>query len=201
MKNLVKIFFLVILLLVPQAFSQEKFKREKISTLSKEAMEEMRLQQNLDNLTIANYQAFERTVYYFLNLKDKAIMPLVEHLKSNKNNDDVVIPTIYTLGRLGNKASKAVSVIMPFLSSPNRDIVFTTISALGKIGKASDKAVPQLYPIAYDQTDMVLNKAALIALERINTPNSMAILQEIKNIEILEKKRKEQANQEAAPQQ
>lgn len=191
MKSLVKVAALFFILL-PFSVNAVNTKREKISTLSKEALEQMRLQQNLDNLTITNYQAFERTIYYFINLKEKAINPLIEYLKSNKKNDEIVVPTIYALGRMGPYAERAVPVIMPFLDSPNRDIVLTSIAALGKIGKGSDRAVPQLYALASNKSDAVFSNAALTALERINTPSARGVFKEIENEKLLEKKRKEQ---------
>lgn len=168
-------------------FTKSKKKSNKISTMSAEALEKMRLNQNLDNLSSKNYQVFETTVYYFVKQEGEAINPLIRHLKSNDDNDDIVISVIYTLGRVGKAASKAVPSIIPYLNHDNRDVILTTISALGKIGKSSNKAVPYLQQMVFDRSDILLSETSLRTLKDIKTPESLAVVREYESLEMLKK--------------
>jgi HEAT repeat protein len=201
MKNWLKITIIFCLAFAPffvQANSPKSKKKvqNKLSNMSVEALEKMRLDQNLINLSNDNYQVFETTVYYFETTKGKYLNALLDHLKSNKEDNKIVIAVIYTLGRMGGSSARAVPVLIPYINNPDRDIALTAISALGRIGSASDKAVGQLQQLVFDENDKLLSTASLRALKEINTPNALAIVKEYENIKMLEKKRK-QVNQEA----
>lgn len=193
MKKLLKliiIFAFIFFVASPNHSSaKSKKKSNKISTMSAEALEKMRLNQNLDNLKSSNYQVFETTVYYFVNEGGEAINPLIRHLKSNDDDDKVVIPVIYTLGRIGKPSSRAVPSIIPYLNHDNRDVILTTISALGKIGKASNKAVPYLQQMVFDRSDILLSDMSLRTLKDIKTPEALAVVREYESLEMMKNQR------------
>jgi len=156
---------------------------------SEEAMRDMRTGQHLDGLTSSHYQVVEYSVFYFEGLGKDAIPPLMEYLKDNGDNDKKVSAVIYTFGRLGEKSSRAVPVIMHYLKSENIEIRKTTIAALGKIGKASEPAVPEIARYL-ESDDEWFRTLALRALKGIKTPQSLSIARQYEKKRTLDEKRK-----------
>ncbi len=193
MKNLVKIFTLVFVMynltFVPMA-NAKKEKKNNLSNLSREAIEEMKLEQNLLGLNANEYNFFESAVYNFEKMGEKAVNPLLAHLKDNRDDKKIRNSVLYTLGRLGKKASRAVPIIMTYLRHDDYDTKVTAVSSLGKIGKESNKSVATMKTLLYDDEDW-LTQVTLRSLEDINTKASKSAIAEYYKFKQLKKRREE----------
>ncbi len=183
-------FSLHITLLFPiLSHAESKFgKMEK--SISDEDMEQMKIEQSLLFLS-KNDSYFENAVFNFEQLGEKAVDPLVNHLRKNKENEKTVGGVIYTLGRLGPKGARAVPIIMPYINNRNYDLRIAAMSALGKIGKASDKAVPMIREYL-NEPDEFTQVTAVRSLESIGTSQAKAIVKDYKKMQLLLKKRREE---------
>lgn len=167
-----------------------KKKKNNLSNLSKEAIEEMKLEQNLVNLSGNEYNYFESAVYNFEKMGEDAVNPLLEHLKKNQDDKKIVNAVLYTLGRLKGNGARAVPTIMMYLKNPDYDTKVTAVSALGRIGEASEKAIPVLKTLLYDEEDW-LTAVTKRTLRDMDTPMSRAALEEFNKYNLLKKRRKE----------
>ena len=167
-------------------------KKVRLSTISREALEKMKLDQNFEHLVGDRYNNFETAVYNFEKMGEKAVDHLVRYLRSNRDEEKVVNNVLYTLGRLGKNGERAVPLITSYLSSSNYDYKAAAIAALGRIGKSSEKALPQIKPLLYSE-DEWLRHLAERTLRDIDTPQSLAMLKEMKKFEMLKKQREKMA--------
>lgn len=174
------------------AYAEDKKKKKKnnLSNLSQEAIEQMKLEQYLANLNGNVYNFFENSVYKFEAMGEKAVPPLLKHLKKNNGDKKIVNAVLYTLGRLGKNGARAIPVLVSYLKSNDYDTKVTAVSALGKIGKPAEKAVPLLKTLLYNEGDW-LTSVTKRTLKDINTPSSKAALAEHKKYTILKKRREE----------
>ncbi len=163
--------------------------KKKQGNFTTEDLDQMKQSMLLDYLSNDNYQSSEYATYYFEQKGEEGIKPLLAYMKSNEDNLKKVSAIIYTLGRVGPKAARAVPVLTKYLSHENFDIRKTTISALGKIGKASDPAVPDIARYL-DSDDAWMRQLALRSLKDIKTPQSISIATQYENKLKLEEERK-----------
>jgi HEAT repeat protein len=144
-------------------------------SFTEEQMEEMRLYQHLGNISSPNYQVSEYATFFFEQRGEKVIPPLLNLLKHKKGNQKVESAIIYTFGRMGPKAARAVPIITKYLIiDGTEDIKMTSLAALGKIGKASDPSVPEIAKFL-DADNEWMRTLALRSLREINTPQAKAI--------------------------
>lgn len=173
------------------ALAESKFgKMEK--SISAEALEKMKIEQNLIFLGKSDTY-FENSVFNFEQLGEKAVEPLVSHLRSNKDDLKIVTAVIYTLGRLGKNGARAVPIITPYVNNRDYDIRIAAISALGKIGPASEKSIPTIRDYLTDP-DEFTRITVVRSLEGIGTPQAKAIVKEYNKMQLLLKKRREEEN-------
>jgi HEAT repeat protein len=165
----------------------EKKKRQ--GSFSAEELDDMKQSQLLYYLSNQNYQSSEYAVYYFEQKGEPGVTPLLKHLKKNEDEDKVVSAVLYTFGRIGPEAARAVPVIMKYLEHENTDIRKTAISSLGKIGKASEPAVPKIAEYLSDENEWT-RTLALRSLKEIGTPAAKSIARQYENTLKLEEERK-----------
>jgi HEAT repeat protein len=202
MKNLLKIILVFLFFIFVSSSSiakseveisddeqQNKKKSNSLSSLSTEDLEEMKRNQLLTYLDNQNYQSQEYAVFYFEQIGEKGVPPLLKYLRNNEDDEKIASSVIYTLGRVGKKAKKAVPTLMKYLEHPNQDIVKTTMAALGKIGKASEPAVPQIAKHLEDKNEWT-RTLALRSLKDIGTQQSLAIAGQYEKKLLLEQERK-----------
>ena len=166
-------------------------------SFTEEQMEEMRLYQHLGNISSPNYQVSEYATFFFEQRGEKVVSPLLNLLKNKKGNPKVESAVIYTFGRMGPKAARAVPIVTKYLvkEDSSEDLKMTALAALGKIGKASDPSVPEIAKFL-DSDKEWTRVLALRSLKEINTPQSKSIAiiyekklkleEERKNKELLE---------------
>jgi hypothetical protein len=135
-----------------------------------ELMEKRRFDSIILNLGAHNYLAFENSVRDLEEMGAAAVPHLVKILRDKSEKPRVHVNTIYALGRLGPKARRAVSAIIPYLRLGNKEEDFKAVSAiaLGKIGKGAKDSVSHLVQLLFDVDPWVV-KSARIALKRIGT--------------------------------
>lgn len=195
MKNLVKLVFIFALLISFGSFAKEEKKKVEskyksaIQGISPEALEEMKIEQNLIFLKKTD-SYFENAVFNFEQLEQRAVDPLLRHLRNNRDDKQIVTACIYTLGRLGRHSAKAVPTITGYLKNEDYDVRLASIAALGRIGKHSDKAVPELKEFL-DDPDEFARTVTLRSLKEIGTPQSTQIAREYEKMQLLIKKRQE----------
>jgi hypothetical protein len=159
----------------------KKAKKENQS-LSDEAIEELRVEQNLDSLSNPNYIVFESSVYQWEQRGEGGVNYLIQHLKRNDDDKKIIRNVIYTIGRLGPKAARAVPILIPYLSHKDGEIRGTAVAALGKIGKPAEKAIPQIKAVLYDENKWAKDQA-IVALERIGTKEASKSIIEFKKLQ------------------
>jgi HEAT repeat protein len=193
--NIIAIFSLLAFILTTTLATEDSLanskKRNAFKSISDEALDKMKLEQNLQNLSSKEYKFFENAVYNFRKMREEAVTPLVTYLK--RNDDDKVIRTaaIYALGRLGPYGERAVPTIMGFLNHEDFDTRIAAISALGRIGSRANKAVPMLKRFLYDSADENEKRMALRTLKDIGTLQAEQLLNEMKKYEMLKKQREQ----------
>lgn len=151
-------------------------------------MEERKIENALEGLISSNYLVFERSVFFFEQMEEKAIPILVAHLKNNKDERNVTINTIYTLGRIGESAKSATPIITSFLIDEDSDTRAVAARALGKIGSDAKDAVQILNSLQDDKSEWV-KKNAMEALKKIGTKEALASLKEFKQQKAEEEKK------------
>lgn len=200
MKNYLKIFFVSLIFSLPNYSLAESGghggsgegggkKKNTLSNISEEDLDEMKRSQLLTYLANANYQSSEYAVFYFEQKGAEAVPDLIKYLIRNEDDEKIVSAVIYTLGRVGKNAKKAVPTLLKYLDHPNQDIMKTTMAALGKIGKASEPAVPQIAKHLEDKNEWT-RTLALRSLKDIGTQQSLAIAGQYEKKLLLEQERK-----------
>ena len=164
-------------------------KKNTLSNISEEDLDEMKRSQLLTYLANPNYQSSEYAVFYFEQKGVDGVPDLIKYLIRNEDDDKIASAVIYTLGRLGKNAKKAVPTLIKQLDNPNQDIVKTTMAALGKIGKASEAAVPEIARHLEDKNEWT-RTLALRSLKDIGTQQSLAIAGQYEKKLLLEQERK-----------
>lgn len=164
-------------------------KKKGQGSFSAEELDDMKQSQLLYYLSNQNYQSSEYAVYYFEQKGEPGVGPLLKHLKKNEDEDKVVSAVLYTFGRVGPPAARAVPVISKYLEHENPDIRKTAMSSLGKIGKASEPAVPKIADFLSDDNEWT-RTLALRSLKEIGTPAAKSIARQYENKLKLEEERK-----------
>ena len=131
---------------------------------------------------------------------EKAVNPLLEHLKKNKDDKKIVNAVLYTLGRLKKNGTRAIPVIMEYLKDPDYDTKVTAVSALGGIGKSAEKSVPALRKLMLKEGDW-LTQVTIRSLGQINTPIAKNAIEDFRKHQLLKKQRELMANTESINQQ
>lgn len=199
MKNYLKIFFVALIFSAP-TFSIAKSsegagsgegggKKNSISNISEEDLDEMKRSQLLTYLANPNYQSSEYAVFYFEQKGLDGVPDLLKYLIRNEDDEKIVSAVIYTLGRVGKNAKKAVPTLLKYLDHPNQDIVKTTMAALGKIGSAAEPAVPEIARHLEDKNEWT-RTLALRSLKGIGTQQALAIAGQYEKKLLLEQERK-----------
>lgn len=184
-----------------QLTKQERLKRAAASGgLSQDALEKMKIEQDLENLSSDIYAFSENATYNFEKRGAKALSPLLEHLKNNRNNQEIVSDVIYALGRLGEKARPAVPVIASYVNFPDRDMKITAMSALARIGKYAEKAIPNIKKNLYSDDEWI-RTVAKRTLEDIGTRSALITLKEMEKYNLLLKKKQNLQNKVQTEQQ
>ena len=164
--------------------------KKKEGNFSAKELDAMKQSQLLTYLSNANVQSSEYAIFYFEQKGEAGVSPLLRYMKEHDDNEKIVSSVIYTLGRVGKKASRAVPVLTKYLSYQSMDIRNTTIASLGKIGKASDPAVPIIAEYLEADDEWTRN-IALRSLKDIGTPQAKAIAQQYdKKLQLQEERRK-----------
>jgi len=159
---------------------------------SKEQLDAMKQSQLLTYLANPNYQSSEYAVYYFEQKGEHGVPALLAYLKKNEDKERVLSAVIYTLGRVGKKASRAVPIVSKYLSHDNPDVQTAAIAALGKMGKASEPAVPIIADFLNNRNEWT-RTLALRSLKEINTSQAKAIAKQYENnLKLQEERRKAQ---------
>jgi len=152
------------------AKSSETKETSKVETIDDEDEEdnfEDKVEMSLGRMGSTNYSNVEQSIFFFENMGEDAVPYLVEKLEKDKDNKRIVNNIIYTLGRLGKDAKRAVPNILGFLKNNDSDIRGVAVVALGKIGKGSKSAVPALILLLKDRDSWVQRKASE-ALKKID---------------------------------
>ncbi len=170
----------------------EKKKEKQVGNFSEKELDEMKQSQLLYYLSNSNYQSSEYAVNYFTDKGEAGISPLINHLKKNDDNEKIISAVLYTFGRIGPRAARAVPVLMKYLDHDNADIRKTAVAALGKIGKASDPAVPMISDYLNNENEWT-RELAHRSLREIGTPQAKAIAKQYEKKLQLEEERKKAA--------
>ncbi len=72
--------------------------------------------------------------------------------------------------------SELAGVITALLKHPKREIKIASVHALGKLRNANDRATPSLKELAYNDADGEVASAAITALGRLGTGQSINVL-------------------------
>jgi hypothetical protein len=167
-------------------------KEEEQGAFSKDELDSMKQSQLLYYLSNPNYQSSEYATYYFVQKGKAGVTPLLNYLKDNEDEDKKVSAIIYTFGRMGPNAARAVPIMSHYLKHENYEIRRTTIAALGKIGKASDPAVPEIAKYL-EADDQWTRDIALRALKDIKSKQSKLIAAQYERKIKLDEERKNKA--------
>ncbi len=192
MKNYLKtskILFLIFFLLASISPENSIAKREAIQGISKEDLEQMTIDQNIEFLEKTD-SYFETAVHKLEKIGEKSVEPLLEHLRKNRDNKQIVTAVIYTLGRIGPKSARAIPTILTFIKNEDRDIKNASIAALGRIGRKAERAVPQLKEALTDENEFTRTLAYRSLLD-IGTPQAKAVAKEYQKRLEIENKRKQ----------
>jgi HEAT repeat protein len=165
-------------------------KRKGEKDIAQKGLEQLKLEQDLQNLTNDNPLFYEKAMFAFEQRGASGITPLINYLKDNKNDKQIILAVLYTFGRVGEGAARAVPIISEFIRNGDKDIRATAISALGKIGRAAESAIPDIKDKLFDHNPWVAN-IAYRALVEMNTDKSKKIAKDYKKSEMLKEKRKE----------
>jgi hypothetical protein len=158
-------------------------------TTTARAIEQLKIDQDLQNLTNNSSLYIEKAVFAFESRGEAGVQPLANFLRSNKNNDRIVSSVLYTFGRMGSNAAKAVPVIVPYLKNKNREIRGTAVASLGKIGRPAEPAISLIQELLFDEDEWVRERAYKSLLD-MRTSKSRKLAKEYKRLEDIKLKRK-----------
>ncbi|MDX1950471.1 MAG: HEAT repeat domain-containing protein [Rickettsiales bacterium] len=187
MKKFLKIFFLIAIIFQQFNCVEVSYaRREAIQGISKEDLQKMTIDQNIQFLEKTD-SYFEVAVRKLAEIGENSVDPLLEHLRDNRDNKQIVTATIYTLGRIGPKSARAIPTINNFVRSDEIDIRNAAISALGRIGRKSERSIPLIKDALTDENEFT-RTLAYRALIGIGTPQAKSIAKEYqKRLEIANK--------------
>lgn len=168
MKFSILLFFAMVLL-TTTPHAQEADGEQDAETSQK--IHQQRIEYLLENLRNPDETLVEQSIFGLELMGDSAVPHLIREITDRRNEKRVRLNAIYAIGRIGQKAQKAVPTLLPFLRHEDADFRGVAVHALGKIGPGAAEAVPLLIPRLRDPSGWVRD-GAVWALVQIGTPEA-----------------------------